>query len=104
MRKTLSLALAFIFLLSLAGSAFAEPVKLTAQQADMQISYMFTNLNSFQQDETAGPWQYTVTDLDHNGKLELIAAFLNTADHSTTVKIWEPSKAIAPSMICMASN
>ena len=89
MRKHISLALVLVFLLSLAGGAFAEPVKLTAQQADMQINYIFSSLKTFRQDETNGAWQYTITDLDHNGRLEVIAAFLNAADHTTSVKIWE---------------
>lgn len=89
MRKAVSFALSLVFLFSFLAAAVAAPAKLTAQQADMQISYMFSNLKSFQQDETNSTVRYALTDLDHNGCLEIIAASLNQADHSTTVKIWE---------------
>lgn len=89
MKKNIALVLVLIMVLGLIGSAQAEPTKLTAQQADMQINYLFSNFKTFQQDETNRTWQYAVTDLNHDGQLELIAASLNTADHTTDVKLWE---------------
>ena len=37
------------------------------------------------------PWYYTVTDLDHNGRLEFIAASQHPSDRSTNLKLWEVS-------------
>ena len=89
MRKTISIALVFVLLLSLAGSAFAAPAELSAKKADMQISYIYANLQSFKQNTKDREWYYTVADLDHNGRLELIAASLHPSDRSTNVKVWE---------------
>ena len=89
MKKTTALVLILAMMLAIAGTAMAESNELTPQQADLQINYLFSNLKTFQQDETNQTWQYAVTDLDHNGQLELIAASLNTLDHSTDVRLWE---------------
>ena len=38
------------------------------------------------------PWFYAVTDLDHDGSLEFIAASQHPSDRSTNLKLWEVSK------------
>ena len=55
---------------------------------DPQIVALFYTLPSLQQDSSR-EWRYAVTDLDHNGKLELLAASQHQADRSTTLRIWE---------------
>ncbi|MBR4394187.1 MAG: hypothetical protein IKT07_09240, partial [Oscillospiraceae bacterium] len=60
--------------------------------ADAQISLIYTNLESMKQPEVGNEWKYTVTDLDHNGRMELIAASQHPADRSTNFKVWEVSE------------
>ena len=105
----LCLLLAFSMLLSLAacGDTNPAPAETVAPAAadtpapepvstpaptevpeDPQILALFEALPALQQD-TASEWRYAVTDLDHNGRLELLAASQHRADRSTTLKIWE---------------
>ena len=60
-------------------------------QTDPKIQALFNALPSLQQDE-ARDWRYAVTDLDHNGLPELLAASQHQADRATTLKIWELSE------------
>ena len=46
---------------------------------------------SLMQDSSKNTWYYTVTDLDHDGNLEFIAASLHPADRSTNLRVWEVS-------------
>ncbi len=62
-----------------------EPV---AAQEDLQITALFEALPSMKQD-TSREWRYAVTDLDHDGQLELIAASQHLLDRSTTLRMWE---------------
>ncbi|MCR4607715.1 MAG: hypothetical protein K5771_08330 [Oscillospiraceae bacterium] len=59
-----------------------------AQAIDAQLVLLFTDMGIWSQGSSAD-WKYTVTDLDHNGRLELIAAKNNQADRTTNVRIWE---------------
>ena len=81
--------LAVLMLLSLCGTCFAEPAELSAADAQTQLELIFANLKSFQQDEKEKTWYYAVTDLDHNGRLELIAASMRDEDRSTNLKAWQ---------------
>ena len=60
-----------------------------AEAVDAQLILLFTNMGQWNQDGSGQAWQYTVTDLDHNGRLELIAAKHEPNDRSTAVRIWE---------------
>ena len=86
MKKTTALVLILAMTLAIAGTAMAESNELTPQQADLQINYLFSNLKTFQQDETSRTWQYAVTDLDHNGQLELIISNAKLLKNSTAVQ------------------
>ena len=71
MKKTLSLILALMLMLSFS-----------------QINTLFSSFASMKQ---PGPdiWSYAVTDLDHNGRLELLAACMKGADRRTSLLAWE---------------
>ena len=63
----------------------------SAEPVDPRIEALFRALPQLEQD-TAREWRYAVTDLDHNGQLELLAASQHQAARETTVKIWELSE------------
>lgn len=87
MKKTLSLILALMLMLSFCTAAFAAE----APSAESQINTLFSNFASMKQ---PGPdiWSYAVTDLDHNGRLELLAACMKGADRRTSLLAWEVSQ------------
>ena len=71
--------LALLLLASVSVMSFAEPVMKKAlavekSDIDKQIDLIFANLSELSQDTIDGLWNYAVTDLDHNGSLELVAA------------------------------
>jgi hypothetical protein len=76
-------------LVSLCGNAFAKPVKLAAADAEDQLYLIFSGLSVCRQDEKEKVWSYAVTDLDRNGRLELLAAFQDDETRATTLKAWE---------------
>ena len=85
MKKWISLFLAVLMLFSIGAASFAEDA--SSEDADKQLSLLFQSLSSLKQDESTGTWYYTVTDLDHNGRLELVCAMQN--DYSSSVKVYE---------------
>ena len=108
MKKTISIVLMLVMLFSLSMAAFAEgssaqtdpaqsqqnlvavPVKATDDAANTQIQYLFNNFATFKQPESAGAkWSYAVTDLNHNGRLELLAASVQGDGRYTHVSAWE---------------
>ena len=73
-----------------AQTAAATPVRATDETANAQIEYLFNNFNTFKQAESAdAKWSYAVTDLDHNGRLELLAASVQGDGRYTHVMAWE---------------
>ena len=92
MKKTLSIVLAVLLLLTISGNALAAPVQLSSADADTQLCFIYSQLASLKQSEDKTPWSYAVTDLDHNGQLELIAASEHRANHATNLMMWEVSK------------
>ena len=121
-KKTVSLILIVIMLASLAAcgakstptaEAQAAPVPTGATEAaeatsgtisaevtpdpdaeviDAQLELLFEEMSVWNQDAKDEVWEYTVTDLDHNGRLELIAALNDPDERTTKVKIWEIGK------------
>ena len=63
-----------------------------AQAIDRQLVLLFTDMGTWNQDASGEAWQYMVTDLDHNGRLELTAAKNNADDRTTNLKMWEAGK------------
>ena len=78
-----------------AQSAPAEPVapEVPAElsDTDAQLELICDNMDKMLQPAGELPWFYTVTDLDRDGCLELIAASQHPQDRSTNLKIWEVS-------------
>ena len=66
----------------------AAPSAEPAPQADPMMQAIFSAMPSVQQGGTHD-WRYAVTDLDHNGMPELLAASQHQADRATTLKVWE---------------
>ena len=108
MKKTISILLMLVMLFSLSTAALAEanntqaapaadaqtvfptPVKATDEAVSTQIQYLFNNFNTFKQPESDGTkWSYAVTDLNHNGRLELLAASVQGSGRYTYVCAWE---------------
>ena len=101
MKRTISIALMLVMIFSLSLGAFAHaegstptpaavPVKATDETANAQILYLFNNFNTFKQPESAGvKWSYAVTDMNHNGRLELLAASVQGDGRYTYVTAWE---------------
>ena len=114
----LLLTLALILSLAACGSkpadepAPAEPVseptpepapeptpEPTPEPEDPQILTLFALINRLDLD-TEREWRYAVTDLDHNGRYELIAASQHQADRSTTLRIWEVGESLDAASEC----
>ena len=100
MKKILSITLAMLMLLSVCGNAFAEPVKLTAADAEPQLDLIFSMLSKCRQDDSQMIWSYAVTDLDRNGRLELLAASEHDTSHDTIVKAWEVDEKLSTLTEC----
>lgn len=105
MKKYIALLMVLVLALGLAavGSAWADggdaaPSSSGAvpkfdvdipESADAQVTLLFQQFDSFRQDDSSTPWSYVVTDLDHDGQLELLAATIVGAGRFTSVKAWE---------------
>ena len=85
------LAVLLLFSAAAGGTQTALADTLTAAQADIAIRTIHATMAAFQQTGTSAAWRYAVTDLDRNGRLELIAAALHPVDRSNNLKIWEIS-------------
>ena len=68
----------------------AQPVSVPASELsdiDAQLKLIHENMDKLQQPTGELPWFYAVTDLDHDGCLELIAASQHPSDRSTNLKL-----------------
>ena len=106
MKKLTALFLALVMALGCAcgGAAFADeaaaspapaapaPAETPAVQipegADEQIQLIFSQFGSLRQDDTDSRWSYAVTDLDHDGRLEFLAAAIQGEGRFTTARAW----------------
>ena len=89
MKKAIAFALTLVLLLSLYATGFAAPLRASAQDAEAQINLIFQNFSACRQDDTNGVWFYTVTDLDHNGRLELLASAIQNNSLEPATMVWE---------------
>ena len=66
----------------------------TAESSDIddQLALLYSKVGTMLQTGGELPWYYTVTDLDHDGLLEFIAASQHPSDRSTNLKIWSVGK------------
>ena len=84
MKKILSIVLAVLLIAALGTTAFADdPVS-----PKTQLQLMAALIDSLKQDDSTRTWYYCVTDLDHDGCLEFLAASLHPVDRSTNLKVW----------------
>ena len=92
-KRIWSILLAVVLLLTTA--AFAAPAAMAADadpaDVDTQIILIYSKLDELIQKDEKTEWRYTVTDLDHNGKLEFVAAFQNPDNLATGLKVWTVS-------------
>ena len=98
-KKAFSFLLALVMLLSvgLFGGAAAQAdntatVAGEVSDVDAQLALIASQTEKLKQDESKINWFYTVTDLNHDGSLEFIAASLHPLDRSTNLRVWEVSK------------
>lgn len=97
-----------VLILSLCISAFADPATIAAVKPEKetsveeQVKLIYANLSALSKDDAAKNelWQYAVTDLDHNGRLELIAANTLGRDYFTYACIYEVGADLASFTQC----
>ena len=89
MKRLFAIVCSLVLLLSFSVSAFAAPVNADAQSVKTQAELIYSNFSSFRQNDDDTVWSYAVTDLDHNGHLELLAASVQGSGRYTTLKVWE---------------
>ena len=76
------------------GAAYAaELPTITMEPTDIdnQLSFLASQIDSLRQNSDKNTWYYAVTDLDHDGSLEFVAASLHPLDRSTNLRVWEVS-------------
>lgn len=109
-KKIICLLLAVMLLLigctEKAPTLATEPSEATApppSSAEAQIQLIFSQLSSWKasaEEETAEPYYYAVTDLDRNGRLEIIAACTQGTGFYTYGKVFEVSEDFASLQEC----
>ena len=106
-RQMLALLLMLTMLLGAAAmggaAAFAAEIQnAPTDQADEdgQLALIKSRFASLKQPDGENPWYYSVTDLDHNGRLELIAASQHPQSRATNLHIWEVSADRSTLMEC----
>lgn len=71
----------------------SEPVQeeptVDPKSPTAQVSLIFDNIDRLKSDDGVTKYYYTVTDLDHNGRLELFSALTQGTDNVTTGRIFE---------------
>lgn len=82
MKKTFIFAVLFILMLS-AAAGYAAP------DLEQQFALIAGNADLWKQDVDFGMWGYAVTDLDHNGRLEIIAASVQGTGFYTYMNVFE---------------
>lgn len=100
MKRIAALLLIALFLTGNVVSYADEPKLLSLHDAEAQINLIIENINDMRQDTDEKSWRYAVTDLDHNGRLEFLAASEHDQNHSTTLAAWEISKDLGTLKSC----
>ena len=74
------------------AAAFADgipAITMELSDEDQQLALISSKLSELRQPDGEIPWYYTVTDLDHDGKLEFVAASQHPQSRSTNLRVWE---------------
>ena len=82
--------------LAVGGAAFAmeiPTITMDLSDIDQQLNFIYSQIASLRQTGGQNTWYYTVTDLDHDGNLEFVAASLHPQDRSTNLRVWEVNQA-----------
>lgn len=95
-KKVFASLLMLTLLLSAAAfggaAAYADglpEISMDLSDEDQQLSMISSRLSELKQSEDEHPWYYTVTDLNHDGRLEFIAASQHPEKRDTNLRIWE---------------
>lgn len=86
------LMLALLFSAFAGAAAFADGfpgASMELSDADRQLALISSKLAELKQPAGEIPWYYTVTDLDHDGKLEFVAASQHPQSRATNLRVWE---------------
>ena len=86
-KRWFSLLLTAVLLLT--AAAFGSATAFAAADYGTQINLISSQMSTLKQNDTSNTWYYQISDLDHNGRLEFIAAAQHPGDRSTNMKIWE---------------
>lgn len=106
--KKISL-LEFVLLFAMALSACGQPptsspvptpVSTEEDILSQQIRLIAESSDLWQADDEMDWWGYAVTDLDQNGRLELISSETHGTGMFTTTRIWEVSEDMASLLPC----
>ena len=95
MKKIVSVLLTLTLLLSAAafgGAAYAAEIPaitMDLSDEDQQITLISSKLSELRQPDGESTWYYSVTDLDHDGKLEFVAASQHPQTRDTNLHVWE---------------
>lgn len=85
MKKSVSLFLCFVLVLSV----FCFPAEAASRTAEEQINILYNNMNLWNKTSTAEEYFYTVTDMDSNGRLEIIRAITQGTGIFTYMDVFE---------------
>ena len=85
MKKILGIVLALLLVTALGASAYAAD---DVASPKTQLQLIESQIGNLTQDASTRTWYYCVTDMDHDGCLEFLAASLHPADRSTNLKVW----------------
>ena len=55
----------------------------------MQINLILSKMDELLQTDEQNTWYYCIMDLDHNERMEFVAATQHPADRSTSLRVWE---------------
>lgn len=70
-------------------AAYAEAPTQLPSSTDRQLSVIWENRSLWEKEDLADAWCYAVTDLDSNGRLELVSSFTQGTGHFVTTRLFE---------------
>lgn len=92
MKKILAIILSIVMISSLAAAFADNKQPARAENEDEQIKLLFDSLETLVPKDDKLDWVIGVTDLDANGRLELIATCISGSEHKSQAKFYELSE------------